>query len=164
MMPVEGDSNAATQFSSGSIARAALPPISSSPSTPLAKPCAWIVSIRARSASLVAKLGLQLIIPPAFVAIVFAGTVALCLAASLVNPYGWQLHKHTFAYLQAGWIKEVVSEFRSPSFRSENMTQYELLLLAGTAAAGLMLRRRQFVGPLWILFWAHQSLVSAPGS
>lgn len=37
------------------------------------------------SASLVAKLGLQLIIPPVFVAVVFAGTVALCLAASLVS-------------------------------------------------------------------------------
>jgi hypothetical protein len=85
---------------------------------------------------------------------------ALCMAASLVNPYGWQLHVHTFAYLRADWIKEVVSEFRSPTFRSENMMQYELLLLAGAAAAGLMLRRREFVGPLWIAFWAHQSLVS----
>lgn len=90
----------------------------------------------------------------------YAHCGALCFAASFVNPYGWHLHEHVLVYLRADWIKEVVSEFRSPTFRSENMMQYELLLLAGAAAAGLMLRRKQFVGPLWILFWAHQSLVS----
>lgn len=90
----------------------------------------------------------------------YALCAGLSFAASFVNPYGWHLHEHILAYLQAGWIKNMVSEFRSPTFRSENMQQYELLLLAGAATAGLMLRRRRFVGPLWILFWAHQSLVS----
>lgn len=91
----------------------------------------------------------------------YAAAAALCLAASLLNPYGWGLHQHTLAYLRADWIKEFVSEFQSPSFRGEMMMQYELLLLAAAAATGLMLRRKQFVGPLWMLFWAHQSLVSA---
>lgn len=91
----------------------------------------------------------------------YAVAAGLCFAASFLNPYGWHLHQHMLTYLRADWIKEMVNEFRSPSFRSENMLQYELLLLAGAATAGLMLRRRLFVGPLWILFWAHQSLASA---
>ena len=40
MMPVSGDTSAAMQDNSGSSARAALPPISSRPSTPLLRPCA----------------------------------------------------------------------------------------------------------------------------
>lgn len=84
-----------------------------------------------------------------------------CFAASIVNPYGWRLHAHMLEYLSADWIKEMVGEFKSPSFRSENMAQFELLLLASLVAAGLILRRKRFVGPLLILFWAHSSLVSA---
>jgi hypothetical protein len=84
-----------------------------------------------------------------------------CFAASIVNPYGWQLHVHMLEYLSADWIKEMVSEFKSPSFRSENMAQFELLLLASVVAAGLSLRRKRLVAPLLILFWAHSSLTSA---
>ncbi len=91
----------------------------------------------------------------------YAAVAAGCFAASFVNPYGWGLHQHTVAYVRAGWIKEFVNEFQSPTFRSENMMQYELLLLLAVGVSGLMLRRKQFVGPLWMLFWAHQSLVSA---
>lgn len=86
---------------------------------------------------------------------------AACLAASMLNPYGWRLHAHMAEYLSVAWIKDMVSEFQSPSFRSENMSQFELIMLASLVAAGLALRRKQFVGPLLILFWAHSSLVSA---
>lgn len=90
----------------------------------------------------------------------YAALTAACFAASLLNPYGWSLHIHTAKYLTAGWIKEVVMEFQSPSFRSENMLQYEIVLLAACAAAGLALKRKEIVGPLWVLFWAHSSLES----
>jgi hypothetical protein len=86
---------------------------------------------------------------------------ALCLAATLVNPYGWKLHAHIVQYLQADHIRNLVGEFRAPSFRGEPMLHYELALLAAVAVAGIMVLRRQFVAPLWILFWAHASLQSA---
>lgn len=86
---------------------------------------------------------------------------AACMGASLVNPYGWRLHVHMAEYLRAGWIRDMISEFQSPSFRSENVTQYEVILLASLMAAGWALRRKQFVGPALILFWGHSSLVSA---
>jgi hypothetical protein len=58
MMPVSGDHNAPMQDSSPSIARAALPPIISAPSTPLIWACARMVSTLANSAGLVATTSL----------------------------------------------------------------------------------------------------------
>lgn len=84
----------------------------------------------------------------------------LCSAATLVNPYGYQLHGHILSYLRSDWIRNVVHEFQSPSFRSENMAHYEILLLVGLMTAGSLLLRRRYTESLWILFWAHQSLVS----
>jgi hypothetical protein len=83
-----------------------------------------------------------------------------CSLASLANPYGFQLHVHIIEYLRADWIKNVVQEFQSPTFRSEGQLQYEALLLAGLIAIGFLLRRRLFAEALWILFLAHSSLIS----
>jgi hypothetical protein len=90
----------------------------------------------------------------------YLALTAACFAATFVNPYGWQLHAHIAEYLRSDWIKEAVDEFQSPSFRSENILQYEALLLAGLLAAGGQLTRRRAVEPLLLIFWAHQSLAS----
>ncbi len=91
----------------------------------------------------------------------YAALTLACLVASLANPYGWRLHAHTLQYLQADYIRNIVGEFRAPSFRGEPMLHYELILLASCAACGMLLLRRRLVEPLWILFWAHASLQSA---
>jgi hypothetical protein len=83
-----------------------------------------------------------------------------CTAASLVNPYGWNLHVHVVEYLRSDWIRKVIQEFQSPSFRNENVLQFELLMLAGLLAAASLLSRRKIVEPLWILFWIHMALGS----
>jgi len=83
-----------------------------------------------------------------------------CSLASLVNPYGIQLHIHIYEYLRADWIKNIVQEFQAPTFRNEGQLQYEALLLAGLVAIGFLLRRRLFAESLWILFLAHSSLMS----
>ncbi|MEP7351988.1 MAG: hypothetical protein ABI824_02025 [Acidobacteriota bacterium] len=83
-----------------------------------------------------------------------------CGLATLVNPYGWNLHKHVIEYLRSDWIKNVVQEFQSPAFRNENMMQFEGLLLVGLIVAGTLFRRRQISEGLWIVFWAHMSLAS----
>jgi len=85
-----------------------------------------------------------------------------CAAATLINPYGWQLHHHIFGYLQSSWIRDSVEEFQSPKFRSENVLQFEVLLIAGIAAAW----GRAFRGAaglteavsVWL--WAHLALGS----
>lgn len=91
----------------------------------------------------------------------YAALTAACLAASLVNPYGWRLHAHTASYLRADYIRNIVGEFRAPSFRGEPMLHYELVLLGALAVCGLLVARRQMVPALWTLFWAHASLQSA---
>ena len=98
----------------------------------------------------------------------FAGTIRdavryskltlACMAASLVNPYGWNLHVHVIEYLRSDWIRNVIQEFQSPSFRSENMLQFEALLLIGLIVAGAQFRRWRVVEGLWIVFWAHMAL------
>lgn len=84
-----------------------------------------------------------------------------CALSTFVNPYGWRLHQHIAAYLNSDWIKTVVQEFQAPTFRGEGLRQYEMLLFAALLSAAVLLARRKVVEPLWILFWAHQSLTSA---
>ena len=85
---------------------------------------------------------------------------ALCGAASFLNPYGFQLHTHILQYLRSDWIRNVVQEFQAPNFRSENQTQYELLLIAGLMAAALFIARRRYVHALWLIVFAHLSLTT----
>jgi len=83
-----------------------------------------------------------------------------CSLASLINPYGVRLHAHIFAYLRADWIKNIVQEFQSPTFRDEGQLQYEVLLLCGLILTGFLLKKRRWTEAMWILFLAHASLTS----
>lgn len=86
---------------------------------------------------------------------------AACALASLLNPYGIGLHTHIAAYLSSDWIRNVVLEFQAPNFRSENQSQFELLLIAGLMAAALLAWRGRFVHALWLVAFAHLALTSA---
>jgi hypothetical protein len=81
-------------------------------------------------------------------------------AATLINPYGWRLHAHAIAYLRSAWIQSTIDEFQSPRFRSENMLQYEILLLAGISALPWLLRRKEYYPCCVVLLWAHESLAA----
>jgi hypothetical protein len=91
----------------------------------------------------------------------YAALTGACAAATLINPYGWRLHQHVLEYLRSDWIRNVIQEFQSPSFRTENMMQFEALLLIGLMVAAALFRRRRIVEGLWIVFWAHMALGSA---
>jgi hypothetical protein len=88
----------------------------------------------------------------------YALLTAACAAVSLVNPYGYGLHRHVIEYLRSDWIRNAVQEFQSPSFRTESMMQFEALLFLGLMTAAALLRRKQVVEGLWILFFAYLSL------
>ncbi|MEO8026450.1 MAG: hypothetical protein ABI823_08250 [Bryobacteraceae bacterium] len=83
-----------------------------------------------------------------------------CAAATLVNPYGYQVHVHIVSYLRSDWIRNFIQEFQSPNFRSESMFQFEALLFLGLLTATSFLRRRRITEALWILTFAHLSLTS----
>lgn len=54
----------------------------------------------------------------------------LCLAAAatLVNPYGIQLHSHIYRYLSDPYLMNRISEFRSPDFHGMGPRCYVLIL------------------------------------
>lgn len=83
-----------------------------------------------------------------------------CGVASLLNPYGIYLHLHIFDTLQSTWIKANVSEFQSPTFRSEELYYFMFLLFAGLFCVVPLIRARRLVEPLWIVFLAYASLTS----
>jgi len=85
---------------------------------------------------------------------------ALSTLATLINPYGWQLHRHVFDSLGSQWIAEHVEEFQSPRIRSENMWIFALLLLAGMAVAARARRSQWFEASL-VLGWSIAALRSA---
>lgn len=90
----------------------------------------------------------------------FGALLAGCSLASLVNPYGIQLHLHILEYLRADWIKNLIQEFQAPTFRSEGQLQFEALLIVGLVVTGLLLRKQRVAEALCILFLAHSSLIS----
>jgi len=87
----------------------------------------------------------------------YGALAALCSAASLLNPYGWQLHLHVARYLSSSWIIDHVQEFQSPNIRSEGMVVFALLLLATVA---LVPETGRFEA-LLVLVWGFLSLRSA---
>ena len=85
----------------------------------------------------------------------------LCLTATLVNPYGYELHLHIGEYLGNDFILNNVEEFQSPSFRGESMLVFEGFLFATLFFVVRMALRREWAPALLLLMWAHASLVSA---
>jgi hypothetical protein len=70
------------------------------------------------------------------------------------------LHEHILAYLRSDWIREAVDEFQSPSFRSEAMLLYEILLILSLIVVYRLIRQGNWVDALLVVGWAHFSLSS----
>jgi hypothetical protein len=91
----------------------------------------------------------------------YALVAAACAMASFVNPYGYRLHRHIFAYLSDGFFRGNIMEFQSLNFQSGQAPYFEILLLLGAAAAFQCVRRGRLAWPLLFAAWAHLSLSSA---
>jgi hypothetical protein len=90
----------------------------------------------------------------------YAWLTCACGLASLLNPYGPAWHVHVARYLNSDWIRNVVMEFRSPSFRTENQLQFEALLLGGLLVAGWRLAQGRIQESVPVVLWAHLALGS----
>ncbi len=89
------------------------------------------------------------------------GAAALgCLAASLINPYGWRLHEHLFRFLSSPAYFQNIAEFASISFRHPLARFFEAMLLLGVAAAFWHLTRRRFTWFFLLTGYAHLALLS----
>ncbi len=83
-----------------------------------------------------------------------------CMAASLVNPYGYQLHRHIFEYLTDPYQFKVIMEFQSFNFHHPVAMYFEPMLALGVGAAVWSLAQRRFVYVFLIFGWAHLALVA----
>jgi hypothetical protein len=83
-----------------------------------------------------------------------------CLAASLVNPYFYQLHLHIARYLWDPWNYQHISEFETLSFHSPAASFFEAMLVLAAISAVANLARRRFTEPLLLLVLAHAALLA----
>lgn len=86
---------------------------------------------------------------------------AACALATFVNPYSYRLHLHIFHYLADGFYRGNIMEFQSMDFQSGQARYFEILLVAGAAAAFQRLRRGNFTWPILLVLWGHLALYSA---
>jgi hypothetical protein len=91
----------------------------------------------------------------------FLYTLAGCLLATLVNPYGYRLHAHIWGYLFNPALTRNIEEFTSLSFHHPGAILFEILILLGAVAAFRSLLRKQFVYVLLFAGWCHLALRSA---
>jgi hypothetical protein len=89
------------------------------------------------------------------------GTALACLAASLVNPYGWRLHVHLFEYLRDPYASQHIAEFFSLSFHHPAAIFFEGLLLLSAVSVFWYGSQGRFTESLLLLVFAHAGLLAA---
>jgi len=87
-------------------------------------------------------------------------TAAASLAASLLNPYFFQLHVHIARYLADPFNSEHIEEFLSPSFHMPQAPFFEAMLVMGAAAACWNLLRGRYTEVVLFLLMAHAGLLA----
>ena len=90
----------------------------------------------------------------------FALYGGLCLAATLINPYGIALHQHVGSYLLDAKQLEAIGEYQSINFHHPTAIYFEVLLGLGIGAAIWCVRTGRLGDAILILLWGHLGLKS----
>ena len=85
---------------------------------------------------------------------------AACGLASLINPYTFHLHVHIAKYLRDPYNFEHIGEFLSPNFHLPHLIFFEIMVVLGAAAAYWSVSKRRFIEPLFLIAWAHASVLA----
>lgn len=83
-------------------------------------------------------------------------SAVLCLLASLVNPYGWHLHEHVFAFLSDSKQLKTIQEYAPISFSSSLIL--EVLLGSVIFYAFRCFGTKQWGAALTLLLWTHLAM------
>jgi len=94
-------------------------------------------------------------------ALVLAAVGLVSLAASLVNPYGWNLYRHIYVYLSNRFLMNHIDEFRSPDFHGAAQKCFLALLLITVAVLAARGRELRLSGVLTILFAVYAGLYAS---
>jgi hypothetical protein len=82
-------------------------------------------------------------------------------AASLVNPYGWQLHRHIYSYLSNRFLMDHIDEFQSPNFHGAAQKCFLALLLITVAVLAVRGRELRLSQGLTVLFAVYAGLYAS---
>jgi len=85
----------------------------------------------------------------------------LCVAASLVNPYGWELYGHVYSYLSNRFLMDHIDEFQSPDFHGIAQRCFLLLLLITVAVLAARRRELRMSEGLTVLFAVYAGLYAS---
>lgn len=78
------------------------------------------------------------------------------LAASLINPYGYELHVHVYRYLTSRWLMNHIDEFLSPNFHGVAQQCFVAILLI-TIVALAVARTKPSLSRVFVLLFATYS-------
>jgi hypothetical protein len=84
---------------------------------------------------------------------------SLCLLASLINPYGYEILLFPFKLTSNKFIMDNVNEWLSPNFHTD--LRYEYMLLLMIFVFGVSVLRLNSIETLLVLLFTHMSLFSA---
>ncbi len=84
-----------------------------------------------------------------------------CAAASLVNPYGWNLHRHVYRYLSNRFLMDHIEEFQSPNFHGIAQRCFLVLLLISVAVLAIRGRELRMSEGLTVLFALYAGLYAS---
>ena len=96
-------------------------------------------------------------------AIWFVQLAGIAFAASFVNPFGWQLHRHVFEYLRNDELLSRIGEFQSFNFHVEGAVQIAVTVLVSIIGGILCWQQRRPDRALIVLLFAGIALRSARG-
>jgi hypothetical protein len=86
---------------------------------------------------------------------------ALCFLASFVNPYGYHLHQHVYAYLTDRFLMDHIDEFRSPDFHGVAQQCFVALLLLTMVAVAVRREKISVTHVLVLLFAVYSGLFAS---
>jgi hypothetical protein len=85
----------------------------------------------------------------------------LSLMASLVNPFGYELHLHVYRYLSSRWLMNHIDEFLSPDFHGVAQQCFVAILLITIVALALARCKPSLSQVLVLLFATYSGLYAS---
>ena len=83
------------------------------------------------------------------------------LAASLINPYGYELHVHVYRYLTSRWLMNHIDEFLSPNFHGVAQQCFVAILLITIVALAAARNKPSLSRVLVLLLATYSGLYAA---
>jgi hypothetical protein len=90
-----------------------------------------------------------------------AAITGLSMLATLVNPYGYNLHLHVYQYLSDRFLMNHIQEFASPDFHGAAERCFAILVLVAVAALAVSRRKPSHSQLLVVIFAAASGLYAS---